>query len=86
MNFESKTNLSDDKLEELVRIKIDSKISKAADSLIELYTLSEKLNYDLDSIIVSALVIILTADAKTKSALSTDLIQLIQKHFYPIEG
>ena len=86
MNFESKTNLSPDKLEELTRIKINSKLSKAADSLIELYTLFDELNYELDGILVSALGVILTADAKTKSALSTDLIQLIQKHFYPIEG
>lgn len=86
MNFESKTTLSDNKLEELARIKINSKLSKAADSLIELYTLFDKLNYGLDSLIVSALVIILTADTKTKSALSTDLIQLIYKHFPTIKG
>ena len=86
MNFESKTNLSPDKLEELTRIKINSKLSKAADSLIELYTLYDKLHYDLDSILVSALGVILTADAKTKSALSTDLIQLIHKHFTTIKG
>ena len=86
MNFESKTNLSPDKLEELTRIKINSKLSKASDSLIELYTLFDKLNYELDSIVVSALVIILTADTKTKLALSEDLIQLIHKHFPTIKG
>lgn len=86
MNFESKTNLSPDKLEELTRIKINSKLSKAADSLIELYTLYDELNYDLDATLVSALGVILTADAKTKLALSTDLIKLIHKHFSPNKG
>ncbi len=80
MNFESKTNLSDNKLEELTKIKINVKLSKAVDSLIELYTLFDKLNYDLDAILVSGLGVILTADAKTKLALSEDLIQLIHKH------
>lgn len=86
MNFESKTNLSPDKLEELTKIKINSKLSKAADSLIELYTLFDELNYELDATLVSALGVILTADGKTKLALSTDLIQLIHKHFSLIKG
>ena len=86
MNFESKTNLSPDKLEELTKIKINSKLSKAADSLIELYTLFDELNYALDATLVSALGVILTADAKTKLALSEDLIQLIHKHFSLIKG
>lgn len=86
MNFESKTNLSPDKLEELTKIKINSKLSKAEDSLIALYMLYAELNYDLDVIIVSALGVILTADAKTKLALSADLIQLIHKHFSPNKG
>ena len=86
MNFESKTNLSDNKLEELTKIKINAKLSKAADSLIELYTLFDELNYELDATLVSALGVILTADGKTKLALSTDLIQLIHKHFSPIKG
>ena len=86
MNFESKTNLSPDKLEELTKIKINAKLSKAADSLIELYTLFDELNYELDATLVSALGVILTADAKTKLALSEDLIQLIHKHFSPIKG
>ena len=86
MNFESKTNLSDNKLEELTRIKINAKVSAAADSLIELYTLFDKLNYALDATLVSALGVILTADAKTKLALSEDLIKLIHKHFSPIKG
>ena len=81
MNFESKTNLSDNKLEELTKIKIKFKLSKAADSLIDLYTLFDELNYELDAILVSGLGVILTADAKTKLALSEDLIQLIHKHF-----
>jgi hypothetical protein len=80
MNFESKTNLSPDKLEELTKIKIKFKLSKAADSLIDLYTLFDELNYELDAILVSGLGVILTADAKTKLALSEDLIQLIHKH------
>ena len=86
MNFESKTNLSPDKLEELTRIKINAKVSAAADSLIELYTLFDELNYALDATLVSALGVILTADAKTKLALSEDLIQLIHKHFSTIKG
>ena len=83
MNFESKTNLSDNKLEELTKIKINAKLSKAADSLIELYKVFYELNYELDATLVSALGVILTADAKTKLALSTDLIQLIHKHNSP---
>ena len=86
MNFESKTNLSPDKLEELTQIKINSKLSKAADSLIELYILFDELNYELDATLVSALGVILTSDAKEKLALSTDLIQLIYKHFSPNKG
>lgn len=86
MNFESKTNLSPDKLEELTKIKINSKLSKAADSLIELYTLFNELNYELDATLVSGLGVILTADAKTKLALSEDLIQLIHKHCSLIKG
>ena len=81
MNFESKTNLSDNKLEELIKIKINSKVSAVTDSLFDLYRLFDELNYTLDAILVSALGVILTADAKTKLALSEDLIQLIHKHF-----
>ena len=86
MNFESKTNLSDNKLEELTKIKINAKLSKAADSLIELYILFDELNYALDATLVSALGVILIADAKTKLALLEDLIQLIHKHFSTIKG
>ena len=86
MNFESKTNLSDNKLEELTKIKINAKLSKVTDSLFDLYRLFDELNYALDATLVSALGVILTADEKTKLNLSADLIQLIHKHFSLIKG
>lgn len=86
MNFESKTNLSPDKLEELARIKINAKVSAAADSLIELYTLYDELNYDLYSALVSALGIILTADAESKIIIFPELVKLINKYIPKTKG
>lgn len=86
MNFESKTNLSDDKLEELTRIKINAKVSAAADSLIELYTLYDELHYDLYSALVSGLGVILTADAESKITIFPELVKLINKYIPKTKG